>query len=166
MKIKLYYFQKYSWSNPSQHLNPSNDEATFAKAQGRKPFWKRSKPCHIGIHWKALAEYCQMSTHVPGFQFFFSFLHHLVLAKLATSSIRVKNEIELLSKIFLFPTIVVLIWEYSVRAIQWIPTWQGVDVCQKSLCSCALAKVALALEALSTNNMFVFWTNIHKRDNC
>ena len=29
--------------------------------------------CHVGIHWKALAEYSQMSTHVPGFESFFSF---------------------------------------------------------------------------------------------
>ena len=32
-----------------------------------------------------------MSTHVPGFQTFFRFLHHFVLAKLATSSIRVNT---------------------------------------------------------------------------
>ena len=33
-----------------------------------------------------------MSTHLPGFQSFLkSFLHHFVLAKLATSSIRVKS---------------------------------------------------------------------------
>ena len=32
----------------------------------------------------------------------------------------------------------VLIWEYSARAIQWIPTWQGFDGFQKSLRSCAL----------------------------
>ena len=31
-----------------------------------------------------------MSTHVPGFQLFSAFLHHFVLAKLATRSIRVK----------------------------------------------------------------------------
>ena len=31
-----------------------------------------------------------MSTHVPGFSNFLSFLHHFELAKLATSSIRVK----------------------------------------------------------------------------
>ena len=31
-----------------------------------------------------------MSTHKPGFQSFFRFLHHFVLAKLVTSSIRVK----------------------------------------------------------------------------
>ena len=52
--------------------------ATFkSKAQGRKDFCKPSKPCHVGIHWKALAEYSQMSTLVPGFlsfsRFFASF---------------------------------------------------------------------------------------------
>ena len=31
----------------------------------------------------------------------------------------------------------VLIWEYSSRAIQWIPTWQGLGVFQKSLHPCA-----------------------------
>ena len=34
-----------------------------------------------------------MSTHLPGFQsFFFFFLHHFVLAKLATSMIKVKEK--------------------------------------------------------------------------
>ena len=48
----------------------------------------------IGIRCMALAEYSQMSTHVPGFQSFFLviFLHHFVLAKLGTSSIRVKKK--------------------------------------------------------------------------
>ena len=32
----------------------------------------------------------------------------------------------------------VLIWEYSARAIQWIPTWQGLNGFQKSLRPCAL----------------------------
>ena len=31
-------------------------------AQGRKELLKRFKPCNVGIHWKALAEYFQMST--------------------------------------------------------------------------------------------------------
>ena len=31
------------------------------------------KPCHVGNHWKALAESYQMSTHLPGFQSFLSF---------------------------------------------------------------------------------------------
>ena len=34
---------------------------------------KHSKPCHVGIHWIALAECSQMSTHVPGFQSFSRF---------------------------------------------------------------------------------------------
>ena len=32
-----------------------------------------------------------MSTHIPGFQSFFRFLHHFVLVKFCTSSIRVIN---------------------------------------------------------------------------
>ena len=50
-------------------------------AQGCKPL-----PCHVDIHWIALTEYSQMK-----FQSFFMFLHHFVLANLATSSIRVNS---------------------------------------------------------------------------
>ena len=59
------------------------------KAQGCKDFWKKttSKLCHVSIYWKALAEYSQ--THLPGLQP--GFLHDFVLAKVATSSIRVKK---------------------------------------------------------------------------
>ena len=32
-----------------------------------------------------------MSTHLPGFRSFYGFLHHFVLGKLATSSMRVKG---------------------------------------------------------------------------
>ena len=42
-----------------------------SKGQGRKDSWKPSKPCHVGTHWIALAEYSQMSTHLPGFHWFF-----------------------------------------------------------------------------------------------
>ena len=46
-----------------------------AEAQGRKPL----KPCRVGIHWIALAEYSQMSTHVSGFSVIFQFfLLHFV----------------------------------------------------------------------------------------
>ena len=39
-----------------------------------------------------IAGYSQMSTHVPGFQHYYHFLlHHYVLAKVATSSIRVNT---------------------------------------------------------------------------
>ena len=56
----LYHFR--------QKLNPSNAESTFVQSTRTQ----RSKPCHVGIYWKALAEISQMSTHVPGFQLFFS----------------------------------------------------------------------------------------------
>ena len=59
------------------------------KLKGRKNFWKPSKPCHVGIHRIARAEYSQMSTNLIGFQSFSSLLHHFVLAKFAISSIRV-----------------------------------------------------------------------------
>ena len=49
---------------------------------------------HVGIHRIALAEYSQMSTHLLGLQSFSRFLHHFVLAKLATSSIRVNSLIQ------------------------------------------------------------------------
>ena len=32
---------------------------------------KISNPCHVGIHWLALNEYSQMSTHVQGFAVIF-----------------------------------------------------------------------------------------------
>ena len=43
------------------------------KAQELKRFWKSSKSCHVGFHWKALIEYLNMSTHLPRSQSFFSF---------------------------------------------------------------------------------------------
>ena len=44
-----------------------------SKEQENKDFSKSSKPCHVGIHCEALAEYSQMSTHLPGFQSFIRF---------------------------------------------------------------------------------------------
>ena len=54
-----------------------------SKAQGRKDFRKPSKPCHVGIHWIALAEYSQMSTHVPGFQSFFRFFASFCIGQIS-----------------------------------------------------------------------------------
>ena len=63
-----------------------------SKAQWCKDFRKTTKPCHVGIHSIALVEYSQMSTYMPWIQLIFlGFLHHFVLTKLATSSIRVKS---------------------------------------------------------------------------
>ena len=44
-----------------------------SKAQGRKDFQKTSKSGQACIHWIALAENSQMSTHLPGFLSFFRF---------------------------------------------------------------------------------------------
>ena len=74
-----------SWEVSAIFFNPSNAETTSVQTQGRKEL------CYVGIYWIALAEYYQMSTHMPGFQSLSAFLRHLVLAKLATSSIRVKG---------------------------------------------------------------------------
>ena len=88
-------------------------------------FWKRSKICHVGVHWIALTEYSQMSTHTPGFQYFFRC--SIILY-------------------WIFPHFVwVLIWEYSVRAYQWIPTWQGLDGFKKSFCPCSLDESSLGI---------------------
>ena len=56
----------------SNIFNPSNAEAIpLSKEHGCKDFFKASKPCHVGIRRIALAEYSQMSTHVPlGFNCF------------------------------------------------------------------------------------------------
>ena len=43
-----------------------------------------------------------MSTHMPGFQSIFSFLHDFELAKLATSSKRVKDSVLCDKKLFVF----------------------------------------------------------------
>ena len=47
----------------------------------------------VFIEQLSLSEHSQLSTHVPEFQSFFKFLHNFVMAKLATSSIRVNSRI-------------------------------------------------------------------------
>ena len=39
----------------------------------------------------------------------------------------------------------ILTWENLLRVIKWIPTWQGLDVFQKYLHSCALNKSSLTI---------------------
>ena len=64
-----------------------------SKARGCKDFCKPTKPCHVGIHWKALTEYSQRSNNLSGFSHFSGFLYHFVSAKIATSNIRVDAEV-------------------------------------------------------------------------
>ena len=54
----------------SLFINPSKAEATFVQSTRRQRGGKPSKPHHVGIHRIALAEYSQMSAHLPGFQSF------------------------------------------------------------------------------------------------
>ena len=52
-------------------------------AQACKDFRKLSKPCHVGIHWIALTEYSQMSTHLPGFQKSFRFFASFCIGQIS-----------------------------------------------------------------------------------
>ena len=47
----------------------------------------------------------------------------------------------------------VLIGEYSARAIQWIPTWEGLDGFQKCLCPCALDECSLIIGRIKVDEM-------------
>ena len=68
-------------------INPSNAEPTFIQSSKMHSFLKAILTLSC---WYSLVN-SKMSTHMPGFQSFFRFfLHHFVLPKLATSSIRVK----------------------------------------------------------------------------
>ena len=67
-------------------LNPFNAVAISILSTRTQIFRRPSKPCYVGIHWIALTDHSQMSTHIPGFQ---SFFRYFVSAKLATSSRRV-----------------------------------------------------------------------------
>ena len=55
------------------------------------------------------------------------------------------------------PGIWVLIWEYSVRAIQWIQTWQSQDGFQKYLCYCALNNGVFGLNHVFSENYSIIW---------
>ena len=49
-----------------------------------------------------------------------------------------------------------LTWEYSVRAFQWIPSWQGLGGYQKSY-PCALDESSLSIEAVNGLTCTVEW---------
>ena len=75
-------------------FNPSNAEASFVLSTRTQGFLEKSiqtLSCWYSLD-RALAKYSRMSTHMcQGFSHFSGFLHHFVLAKLTTSSIRVKD---------------------------------------------------------------------------
>ena len=55
----------------------------LSKEQGRKDLPKPSKPWHVGIHWKALAEHSQMSTICQGFSYFSRFYASFCFAQIS-----------------------------------------------------------------------------------
>ena len=57
----------------------------------------------------------------------------------------------------------VLIWDYSARAIQWIPTLQGLGGYEKSLCPCALEESSLSIEGV-TNHIVIPHVKFVSRD--
>ena len=63
-----------SWRKHKRKVNPSNAKAIYVQSTRTQDFIKPSKPCCVDIHWITLAEYCQMSSNVPGFHSFSSFI--------------------------------------------------------------------------------------------
>ena len=63
-----HHFVLAKLASSSIRINPSDAGATFAQCtKSQNLYEKSSKPCHVGIHWKALAENYHRCTHVPGF---------------------------------------------------------------------------------------------------
>ena len=89
------YICVYGWTfhTRAKHLILLMLRLLLFKAHGLNILWKTSKQFHVGIHWIPLAEYSQMSNPCARVCSFYKvfYLHHLVLAELATSSIRVKR---------------------------------------------------------------------------
>ena len=54
----------------------------------------------------------------------------------------------------------VLIWEYSARAIKWIPTWQGLDNFQKSLHPCAFDERSLSIGRVNKGLHYCYTVDI------
>ena len=53
----------------------------------------------------------------------------------------------------------VLIRENSARAIQWVPTWQGLDGFQKSLRPCTLDESSLSIGRVNMHTMNTLYSN-------
>ena len=62
-------------------FNPYAVETTIVQSTSTQRFLKITG--HVGIHWKVLTEYYQMSTHVPGFQSFFRFFASFCIGKIS-----------------------------------------------------------------------------------
>ena len=51
-------------------ISPSNAEATFVRSTNTQRFFENNLKPSVGIHWIALTEFSQKSTHMSEFQSF------------------------------------------------------------------------------------------------
>ena len=80
----------------ARYVNLSTAETTFVRST--KCFENHLNPVMlVSIGLLSRTDHSPMSSHLPGFPSFFRFfLHHFVLVKLATTSIRVKGFMQLI----------------------------------------------------------------------
>ena len=88
--MKDFFLQVFSQWSPDVHSNHFNVEATSVQSTRTLRFLKTiiTPSCWYSLDSSRWVRYSQMSAHLPGFQSFLRFLHHFVMTKLATSSIR------------------------------------------------------------------------------
>ena len=119
-----------------ERVHPSKAGATLAPKRTRKQ--RSLKAIESLSHWYSYSlDYTQMSTHIPAFAVIFSIFASFCISKIRHQQPlrcwyliwQIQNDAKIL-KYDWTPGKWVLIREYSARAIQWIPTWQGWDVCQ------------------------------------
>ena len=87
----LHHFVLAKLATSSIRVNPSNTESTFVQSTRTQRFWKTIETLSC---WYSLDSSCRaLSDEYPYARVLYitqGFLHHFVLAKLATSSIRVE----------------------------------------------------------------------------
>ena len=76
---------------------------------------------------------------------------YILTLMLLVDNLLIRNDAKKL-KNYWNPSKWVLIWKYSTRAFQRIPTWQGLDDFQKSLRPCALDESSLSIGRVKITN--------------
>ena len=137
------------------NINISNAEATFVQStikEAKKIFINHQDPVMLVFTMKLFLRTPRWVPMCQGLSHFSEFLHHFVLAKLATCCCWLIIQYKMLQKKLKNdwnPGMLVLIWEYLSIAIQWIQTWQGLDDFQKYLRPCALDESSLSIERVN-----------------
>ena len=116
----------------------------------------REEPGSPTFRWPVLSVYCQLVT-CWSFIMGLSLTFMLLVANLATQHNAKKQLINDRND-----SIWVVIWEYSARAIQWIPILQGLDSFQNFLYPCALDESSLSLERVKPFSCWGHFLPIYK----